>query len=291
MRYGSRRNKLTGLLLGGALLIGLGAHALAAITTPDPSGVIHACVHQSKGVIRIVAAGTACSANEQALSWNQVGPQGPAGPEGAPGVAGAIGPAGPQGEPGAAGPQGEQGVPGPQGPQGADGAPGAPGAVDRERIYSALEVTTTSLVTVACSEPTDVMLDCRCHEMQAFASYQPHTGKPGVVVFKGVAGGADECACSWPATSTGMHMAVGRCAAPEPVCDGTPAPSSGSVCNNACGIGVTECDGSCDLPPVPAEYGTFCSGVCSFCILPGNCIHSASNGFIGCDGTCDLIGC
>jgi len=87
--------------------------------------LIHACVRNSSGAIRIVGAtGTCDPAKETPLDWNIVGPQGPVGaqgPQGDPGPAGPTGSAGPQGligPQGPAGPQGPQGEPGPQGPQG-----------------------------------------------------------------------------------------------------------------------------------------------------------------------------
>lgn len=86
--------------------------------------VIHACVNNQSGAIRIVSAETVCTAEETKLEWGIVGIQGPAGPQGLqgiPGEAGAPGLVGPQGP---AGPQGLQGVPG------AAGAPGPAGVGD-----------------------------------------------------------------------------------------------------------------------------------------------------------------
>jgi hypothetical protein len=49
----------------------------------DP--VIHACVKNIGGGLRIVAAGETCSPSETALEWNIQGPHGPTGPQGPPG--------------------------------------------------------------------------------------------------------------------------------------------------------------------------------------------------------------
>jgi len=54
-------------------------------------GIIHSCVDDKSGKIRIVTGDEECPKNESALDWNGEGPQGPAGPQG---------PVGPQGPPG-----------------------------------------------------------------------------------------------------------------------------------------------------------------------------------------------
>jgi hypothetical protein len=82
--------------------------------------IIHACVDQT-GNLRIIEADESCRPNEQALSWNQQGPQGVAGeqgPQGEPALCPpadveVIGVEGPQGDPGPAGPQGPVGPAGP----------------------------------------------------------------------------------------------------------------------------------------------------------------------------------
>jgi len=60
--------------------------------------LIHACVNNRSGAVRIVSANTACDASkETALDWGVQGPQGDKGDTGD------VGPTGPQGEPGPAG--------------------------------------------------------------------------------------------------------------------------------------------------------------------------------------------
>jgi hypothetical protein len=91
--------------------------------------LIHSCVKNSSGSIRIVAASATCAASEASLDWRiqgnpgPAGPAGPAGPQGSPGAQGATGPAGPTG------PAGAQGATGPAGPQGATGPQGPPGEI------------------------------------------------------------------------------------------------------------------------------------------------------------------
>jgi len=62
-----------------AALVGTTAIGFAAATT---AGVIHACVNNNSGTIRIVSATTACTNNEVALAWNTEGPEGATGPVG-----------------------------------------------------------------------------------------------------------------------------------------------------------------------------------------------------------------
>ena len=105
-----------------ALLVGIGGVMLVNAHGGNAS-LIHACVKNSNGSIRIVAANSSCNANnETALDWNILGPQGPQGP------AGPDGPQGPIGPQGAEGPQGPAGEAGEQGPQGERGESGAAGA-------------------------------------------------------------------------------------------------------------------------------------------------------------------
>ncbi len=83
---------ITGLALAGGV---------AYATIPDSSGVIHACMLNKIGTIRLIdpSAGQRCSSSlETAVSWNERGQQGVAGP------AGLAGPAGPKGDQGDRGP-------------------------------------------------------------------------------------------------------------------------------------------------------------------------------------------
>ena len=76
-----------------ATLLGAGT----VITLADTGGVIFACVNNSNGSVRIVAAQVSCKPNETAAHWNVIGPAGPPGPQGPAGPAGAQGPPGESG--------------------------------------------------------------------------------------------------------------------------------------------------------------------------------------------------
>ena len=95
------RTGAVGLVVAATLSVLAGA-AVAVGTIPDSDGVIHGCYRQEQGQLRVTGDASACTRGEQALSWNQTGPQG------------------------------EQGVPGPAGPQGLQGPPGADGVGEVE---------------------------------------------------------------------------------------------------------------------------------------------------------------
>lgn len=91
------------------------------------TALIHSCVNNTSGEIKIIAATANCPSNYHSLDWNIQGPagqQGPIGPVGPVGPIGPVGPMGPQGEPGLQGEQGPQGLPGQQGVQGPAGISG-----------------------------------------------------------------------------------------------------------------------------------------------------------------------
>jgi Protein of unknown function (DUF1566) len=70
------------------------ALSLAGLASRTEAAIINACVKQEHGEVRIVAPGTACKNNEDAVTWNSTGDTG---------APGATGPAGPAGADGAAG--------------------------------------------------------------------------------------------------------------------------------------------------------------------------------------------
>ena len=74
--------------------------------------IIHACVNNDNGAVRIVNADMECSGNETALEWGVVGMQGAKGDAGSAGPKGETGPQGAKGDAGPAGTQGPQGAPG-----------------------------------------------------------------------------------------------------------------------------------------------------------------------------------
>jgi hypothetical protein len=129
-----RRGK-TALIVGGLALVTV--TAASAHPGPVANQVIHSCINNSSGTIKIVSATTTCNNNDMAVDWNAVGPQGATGPAGPAGPVGPAGPQGPKGDTGATGPAGPAGPvgsvgpvgpAGPQGPKGDTGATGATGA-------------------------------------------------------------------------------------------------------------------------------------------------------------------
>jgi hypothetical protein len=99
--------------------------SLVSVTLVSAHGgntaLIHACVNNTSGEIKIVGANSNCPSNYRALDWSI---QGPAGQQGLVGPVGPTGPMGPQGLQGERGPQGlpgQQGIQGVQGPTGISG--------------------------------------------------------------------------------------------------------------------------------------------------------------------------
>jgi len=125
------------ILVGiGAVLICAGASAAAL---KDSGTVYHGCVDKTTGMLRVA---NACRADEQAISWNQTGPQGP------------------QGVPG---PQGPQGVPGPQGPKGDAGPQGPAGDVSLSSLAgTACTRADGSAATVALTVNADNSVSITC---------------------------------------------------------------------------------------------------------------------------------
>ena len=105
--------------------------SLVSVTLASAHGgntsLIHACVSNSSGEIKIVGANSNCPSNYRALDWNIQGPAGQQGAQGQQGPIGPVGPAGPVGPTGPMGPQGLQGERGLQGEQGPEGLPGQQG--------------------------------------------------------------------------------------------------------------------------------------------------------------------
>jgi hypothetical protein len=106
----------------GAVMVGSVASAHGGNTA-----LIHACVHDDTGDVRIVGANQGCRRTESPLHWNKRGRRGPRGPAGATGATGAEGATGPQGPQGDTGPRGFDGATGATGSTGATGATGDTG--------------------------------------------------------------------------------------------------------------------------------------------------------------------
>jgi hypothetical protein len=85
------------------LITTLGAVLFGAVAAASPNqadaqdAVIHACVNNGSGTIRIVSPLAVCSGNDIPITWNAVGVEGPEGPQGEPGPKGDTGPQGPPG--------------------------------------------------------------------------------------------------------------------------------------------------------------------------------------------------
>jgi hypothetical protein len=128
--------------------------------------LIHACVNNTSGEIKIVGANSNCPSNYRALDWNIQGPAGQQGPMGP------IGPQGLQGERGLQGEQGPQGLPGQQGIQGIQGPAG----------ISGLEVVTahSGFQTVALIE---VQADCPAGKQVLGGGFSV-LGAPGKVIVR-----------------------------------------------------------------------------------------------------------
>ena len=89
--------------------------------------LIHSCVSNTSGEIKIVGANSTCPNNYRALDWNIQGPAGQQGAQGQQGPIGPVGPVGPIGPQVLQGEQGPQGLPGQQGIQGIQGPAGISG--------------------------------------------------------------------------------------------------------------------------------------------------------------------
>jgi hypothetical protein len=106
--------------------------------------LIHACVNNRGGALRIVTATTICDANrETALDWVIQGPKGD------------------KGDAGNVGPMGMQGLVGPMGPQGLQGPAGA--GINRDHIYSVqvaviIDPDQTSGAEASCNDSNDILL-------------------------------------------------------------------------------------------------------------------------------------
>jgi Collagen triple helix repeat (20 copies) len=102
-----------------ALFVALGGTSFAAARSGDGSqDVIHGCIADGNGRLRIVDPGSRCGTHETAISFNREGRRGP---QGRAGHTGARGPAGSKGDPGLAGADGHDGAAGADGHDGKAG--------------------------------------------------------------------------------------------------------------------------------------------------------------------------
>jgi hypothetical protein len=138
------------LVVAVALVAGLVAGGVAVAAIPDGDGVIHSCVRNRDGRLRVIDPDEdeTCRKSEKALDFNQSGPVGPAG---AAGGTGARGAAGRQGSTGPAGPAGATGATGVAGAPGATGPTGPP----HSTAYAYVYITDFQVVPIE----TDVVFD------------------------------------------------------------------------------------------------------------------------------------
>ena len=101
----------------------------AAVTMAHDGDVnlIHACISDNNGQIKIIGADETCGNNYTPLDWGIVGPAGAAGTDGVNGLDGAAGAAGAAGTDGVDGLDGSAGAAGTDGVDGLDGAAGIDG--------------------------------------------------------------------------------------------------------------------------------------------------------------------
>src|SRR5215212_8040191 len=114
------------------------------------TALIHSCVNNTSGEIKIIVATANCPSNYRALDWNIQGSAGQQGPIGPVGPVGPIGPQGSQGE------QGPQGLPGQQGIQGVQGPAGISG-LETVRVFDGNRTTAILNVTADCPSGKKVL--------------------------------------------------------------------------------------------------------------------------------------
>lgn len=115
------------------------------------TALIHACVNNTSGEIKIIGANATCPSNYRALDWNI---QGPAGAQGPIGPVGPIGPMGPQG---LQGEQGPQGLPGPAGISGLEVVQVNSGTLNEFRIDVIVDCPAGKKFWVVALQPRETM--------------------------------------------------------------------------------------------------------------------------------------
>jgi hypothetical protein len=113
-----------------ALFVALGGTSFAASRSTGggaSADVIHGCVGNNTGRLRIVDSPIRCGTLETPIAFNREGRRGPQGPRGLQGETGAKGATGATGASGAAGAKGDTGAAGAAGAKGDTGAAGAKG--------------------------------------------------------------------------------------------------------------------------------------------------------------------
>jgi type VI protein secretion system component Hcp len=165
-----RRKRLTRVLaIGGVGAVIAAGGAFAGFGIASAAGTtFYACVANTGGAVRIVAANTTCQASEHKINWNQTGPQGPQGP---------VGPSG--------------GVPIPNqvvvGTLSLDGltGPNADGSLDLRSFSEVVKHPATSTGKVSFSDMAMTKLvDAMSPKIMRFAATGVHVAKAKVTLFK-----------------------------------------------------------------------------------------------------------
>ena len=143
----------------GVMSLFLAVPRLMAHGGPVEGQVIHSCVNNNSGEIKIADAGDKCKGNSDSLDWNAIGPQGDQGIQGEKGDKGDQGEKGNKGIQGIQGIQGVKGDKGSTGSKGNPGAKGAPGGVSGLQIVSKINFHPGNFVkqTVFCPFPKKVL--------------------------------------------------------------------------------------------------------------------------------------
>jgi hypothetical protein len=174
------------LVVMAVLVVGGGAYALAADTTPQ----ITVCVAMQGGALYKAKK---CAKGDARLSWSQVGPRGPAGRvgvAGAPGATGATGRTGPTGSQGPAGTPGADGTPGQTGPPGPAGTPAPQPTVTPISFVSSgsaesAPVTLTSFGPITVTEQCTGLLGLGAAQVQELAAQDTGSGDWSATFFSG----------------------------------------------------------------------------------------------------------
>jgi hypothetical protein len=192
------------LVVMAVLVVGGGAYALAADTTPQ----ITVCVAMQGGALYKAKK---CAKGDAKLSWNQAGARGLAGRTGLSGATGPTGATGPAGNQGPAGTPGAGGTPGPAGPP-APQPTVTPINFESPAAGEASPVTLTSFGPITVTEQCTSLLGLGAAEVQELAAQDSGSDDWSATFFSGGQG----------ASSTGAVDADGPdalSAQPTPLAD------------------------------------------------------------------------
>ena len=155
-----QRSKI--MVVAGALVLAMAVGGAAvAVATNDNGEVIHACVNNHSGTMKIVDSPDDCHQNWSPLNWNQQGPDGTDGMDGTDGT------------------DGTDGMDGTDGTDGTDGAPGISGYEQVVQTEMLVDAQVGDFITagVACPGGKKVLGGGAQGFISAVVvSSSPHTG-------------------------------------------------------------------------------------------------------------------